>query len=142
MPERFAGMDIADQHLEKLQGDQVHREVQAMIDLEGPPPLTAGPLVGRQGEVEALAGWFQRAAHGTRQLVFISGEAGVGKTTVVKLFLARLATGSGVCGPRGGSASSTLGRGSRTCPSWKRGGGWAMGRSAMRSAPCYASMRR
>src|SRR6516165_6536051 len=23
-------------------------------DLEGPPPLTAGPLVGRQGEVEAL----------------------------------------------------------------------------------------
>ena len=64
-------------------------------DREAPPPLTAGPLVGRQGEVAALAGWFQRAAHGTRQLVFVNGEAGVGKTTVVELFLARLVTGSG-----------------------------------------------
>ena len=70
-------------------------------DLEGPPPLTAGPLVGRQSEVEALAGWWQRAAHGTRQLVFVSGEAGVGKTTVVELFLARLAAGSGVWTARG-----------------------------------------
>ena len=64
-------------------------------DLEGPPPLTAGPLVGRQREVEALEGWFQRAAQRHRQLVFVSGEAGVGKTTVVELFLARLAAGSG-----------------------------------------------
>ena len=70
-------------------------------DLDGPPPLTAGPLVGRQGDVEALAGWFQRAAHGTRQLVFVSGEAGVGKTTVVELFLARLATGGEVRTARG-----------------------------------------
>ena len=70
-------------------------------DLEGPPPLTAGPLVGRQGEVETLAGWWQRAAHGTRQLVFVSGEAGVGKTTVVEMCLARLATGSGVWTARG-----------------------------------------
>ena len=33
---------------------------------------------------------------GKRQLVFVSGEAGFGKTTVVDLFLARLATGRGV----------------------------------------------
>ena len=70
-------------------------------DLEGPPALTAGPLVGRQGEVAALEGWWQWAAHGTRQLVFVSGEAGVGKTTVVELFLARLATGSGAWTARG-----------------------------------------
>ena len=70
-------------------------------DREAPPPLTAGPLVGRQGEVAALEGWFQRAAHGTRQLVFVNGEAGVGKTTVVELFLARLAAGSGVWTARG-----------------------------------------
>jgi predicted ATPase len=70
-------------------------------DLAGPSPLTAGPLVGRQSEVEALAGWWQRAAHGTRQLLFISGEAGVGKTTVVEMFLARLATGSGMWTARG-----------------------------------------
>jgi predicted ATPase len=57
--------------------------------------------VGRQGEVAALEGWWQRAAHGTRQLVFVSGEAGVGKTTVVEMFLARLATGSGAWTARG-----------------------------------------
>ena len=62
-------------------------------DLEGPPPQTVGPLVGRQGDVAALEGWYQQAAHGTRQLVFVSGEAGVGKTTVVEMFLSRLAAG-------------------------------------------------
>ena len=61
---------------------------------DDPPPLTAGPLVGRQSEVDGLEEWFQRAAQGTRQLVFVSGEAGMGKTTVVELFLARLAAGS------------------------------------------------
>ena len=45
-------------------------------DLEGPPPLAAGPLVGRQGDVAALEEWYQQAAHGTRQLVFIWGERG------------------------------------------------------------------
>jgi predicted ATPase/DNA-binding winged helix-turn-helix (wHTH) protein len=61
-------------------------------DLEGSPPLAAGPLVGRQGDVAALEAYYQQAAHGTRQLVFISGEAGVGKTTVVEMFLRRLST--------------------------------------------------
>ena len=69
--------------------------------LEVPPPLTTGPLVGRQGEVEAVAQWFERAAHGARQLVFLSGEAGIGKTTVVDMVLARLGTGSGVRIARG-----------------------------------------
>jgi predicted ATPase/DNA-binding winged helix-turn-helix (wHTH) protein len=62
-------------------------------DLERPPPLAAGPLVGRQGDVAALEGRYQQAAQGTRQLVFISGEAGVGKTTVVEMFLSRLGAG-------------------------------------------------
>jgi predicted ATPase len=68
---------------------------------EGPPPLTAGPLVGRQGDVEAVEQCFQRAAHGARQLVLLSGEAGIGKTTVVDMVLARLDLGSGVRLARG-----------------------------------------
>jgi AAA ATPase domain/Transcriptional regulatory protein, C terminal len=60
------------------------------------PPLLPGPLVGRQGEVDTVTSWFQRAAHGARQLAFISGPAGVGKTTVVELWLPRLAAESGV----------------------------------------------
>src|SRR6516162_3268733 len=52
------------------------------------PPRTAGPIVGRQQEVARLEDWFQRAAHGTRQLVFVSGDVGIGKTTMVDRFLA------------------------------------------------------
>src|SRR5262245_714772 len=64
-------------------------------------PLTPGPLVGRQPEVERLEGWFQRAANGQRQLGFVSGEVGIGKTTVVDLLLGRLAARSGVRVGRG-----------------------------------------
>src|SRR5215813_5306570 len=63
-------------------------------DLERPSLSRPGPIVGRQAEVEALERWFQRAAQGTRQLVFVSGEAGVGKTTLVDVWLARLGAGS------------------------------------------------
>ena len=85
-------------------------------DLEGPPALTAGPIVGRQGEVEALERLVQRAAQGARQLVLVSGEAGVGKTTVVDLWLARLAAGSGVRIARG-QCRARMGRGNRICRS-------------------------
>src|SRR5215468_8258846 len=61
-----------------------------------PPPRTPGPLVGRQGDVAALAQHVQRAAQGTRQLVFLSGEAGIGKTTVVEMGLAHLEAEPGV----------------------------------------------
>jgi predicted ATPase/DNA-binding winged helix-turn-helix (wHTH) protein len=64
-------------------------------DLEA-PPRTAGPIVGREGEVAALERWFQQAVQGTRQLVLVSGEAGAGKTTVVDMWLARLGAGSTV----------------------------------------------
>jgi DNA-binding winged helix-turn-helix (wHTH) protein/tetratricopeptide (TPR) repeat protein len=60
------------------------------------PPLEAAPIVGRQVEVDTLESWFQRAAQGTRQCVFVSGQAGVGKTTVVEQWLTRLAAGRGV----------------------------------------------
>src|SRR5262245_4033522 len=61
---------------------------------EDPPPRTAGPIVGRQPDVARLEDWFQRATQGTRQLVFVSGDVGMGKTTVVDQFLAHGAAGS------------------------------------------------
>ena len=75
---------------------------QFLVPVEGSPPppeAVEAIVVGRQAEVEALAEWFQRAASGARQLVFVSGEAGIGKTTVVEQWLARLPAGSPVrCG--------------------------------------------
>jgi DNA-binding winged helix-turn-helix (wHTH) protein len=51
--------------------------------LDGLPSVTAGPIVGRQHELHLLEKWLQHAATGTRQLVFVSGDVGVGKTTVI-----------------------------------------------------------
>ncbi|MEE9146540.1 MAG: AAA family ATPase [Candidatus Tectomicrobia bacterium] len=56
----------------------------------------AGPVVGRQGDVDQLKERFGRAAGGERQFVLLSGEPGIGKTTVVELFLARMAEREGV----------------------------------------------
>jgi predicted ATPase len=60
------------------------------------PAVAGSIIVGRQREVATLAAWFQRAICGDRQLVFLSGDAGVGKTTVLDLWLARLAAESTV----------------------------------------------
>src|SRR5206468_9686388 len=61
-----------------------------------PPSMTAGPVVGRQREVAILEEWFPDAAQGHRRLGFISGEAGIGKTTLIDFWLAGLAAGSAV----------------------------------------------
>jgi DNA-binding winged helix-turn-helix (wHTH) protein/tetratricopeptide (TPR) repeat protein len=50
-----------------------------------------GPLIGRDDELARLHERLARAAGGERQLVFVTGEAGIGKTRVVDAFLARVA---------------------------------------------------
>jgi DNA-binding winged helix-turn-helix (wHTH) protein len=42
-----------------------------------------GVVVGRDRERAAIAAWFQAAAGGRRQIGFVTGEAGIGKTTLV-----------------------------------------------------------
>ncbi len=52
------------------------------------------PIVGRAHEVARLQQWFRHVGQGERQLLFVTGEPGIGKTTVVDLFLSRIrATG-------------------------------------------------
>ncbi len=57
-----------------------------------PSPVAANSisLVGRAAELAQLDGWFRRALHGQRQVVFIVGEPGIGKTTLVDEFLGLL----------------------------------------------------
>lgn len=50
------------------------------------------PIVGRAHEVTRLQQWFHHVGHGERQIIFVTGEPGIGKTTVVDLFLARTRT--------------------------------------------------
>jgi DNA-binding winged helix-turn-helix (wHTH) protein len=51
-----------------------------------PPPL----LAGRECELDVLHGALATALTGVRQLLFITGEAGLGKTTLVEAFLTTL----------------------------------------------------
>jgi class 3 adenylate cyclase len=44
-------------------------------------------VVGRHTELSQLHAWLAKALNGERQLVFITGEAGIGKTTLVETFV-------------------------------------------------------
>jgi DNA-binding winged helix-turn-helix (wHTH) protein len=46
------------------------------------------PFVGRAAELQQLAVWFGKAQAGERQIVFVTGPPGVGKTRLVEAFLA------------------------------------------------------
>ena len=48
-------------------------------------------VVGRERELEYLFNRFLDANHGDRRLIFLGGEPGAGKTTLVNIFLERLA---------------------------------------------------
>ncbi len=56
--------------------------------------------VGRGVQLNRLAEWFARAASGVRQLVFVTGEPGIGKTTVVETFQQVLLDGPHSLTPR------------------------------------------
>ena len=47
--------------------------------------------MNRETELAWLHQWFRGACHGQRHVVFVTGEAGIGKTTLVDAFLAQIA---------------------------------------------------
>ena len=57
------------------------------VDARGPH---SGPIVGRQQEFERLNTLLQHAAQGDRQVAFITGETGMGKTALIDLFCRHL----------------------------------------------------
>src|SRR5262249_3670773 len=46
-------------------------------------------MVGREAELAQLHGWLEKALSGERQIIFVTGEAGIGKTTLAEAFLER-----------------------------------------------------
>jgi DNA-binding winged helix-turn-helix (wHTH) protein len=47
------------------------------------PQFPTPSFVGRETELEQLHRWLEKALSGKRQIVFVTGEPGIGKTTVV-----------------------------------------------------------
>lgn len=54
------------------------------------PSLTAPSIIGRADAIERLRGAWQLACAGKRQIVWIAGEPGVGKTTLIERFVAEV----------------------------------------------------
>jgi len=58
--------------------------------------LERPPFVGRESEMEALRGWWERAMQGRGGMVLIGGEAGVGKTRLIEEFAATVRWSGGM----------------------------------------------
>jgi DNA-binding winged helix-turn-helix (wHTH) protein/predicted ATPase len=64
-------------------------------------PHRPGLLVGREGELAQLQQCWMQAQQGARQVVLVTGEAGIGKTTLVDAFVAQAAATAAVWLGRG-----------------------------------------
>jgi predicted ATPase/DNA-binding winged helix-turn-helix (wHTH) protein len=58
-------------------------------------------MVGRQGELAHLQSWYSRVLEGQRHVIFVTGEAGIGKTTFVQALLDSIAQEGSVLIGRG-----------------------------------------
>ena len=76
-------------------------------------------LVQRRNELERLDQCLERALGGTRQVVFISGEAGIGKTALEMPLLSRRVAGP-VFGMGTANVWTTVAPLNRTCRCWRR----------------------
>lgn len=85
---RFIG-EIAEERGEEKRQIRTSGRFVAPLRLRLSP--AAMGLVGREAELSALVGALERALEGQRQVVFISGEVGIGKTTLVEAFLLKAA---------------------------------------------------
>lgn len=56
------------------------------------PAFPMAGAVGREPELSQMRAWFKNMLRGERQVVFVTGEPGIGKTTLVELFLQEAAS--------------------------------------------------
>jgi DNA-binding winged helix-turn-helix (wHTH) protein/tetratricopeptide (TPR) repeat protein len=82
-PERSGGV----QDQEKIRGSGLGADAPQLSSLK----LKTSNLVGREAELVQLEQWLEKARQGERQVVFVTGEPGIGKTSVVDAFSACLA---------------------------------------------------
>jgi DNA-binding winged helix-turn-helix (wHTH) protein/tetratricopeptide (TPR) repeat protein len=66
-----------------------------------PATVASAAIVGRESPLAKLHAGLMRASAGERAIVFVTGEAGIGKTTVLDRFLEEVATAGDVCIARG-----------------------------------------
>lgn len=70
--------------------DEAEDETQSPETRDGQGGPRPGGIVGREAELAALERSFSRAAAGERQVVLVTGEAGLGKTALIDAFVQSL----------------------------------------------------
>ncbi len=65
----------------------------AAADEDDPFPLVGSPFIGRSSELQRLVASARSAAAGDRQLVLVSGEPGIGKSTLLDQVVQQLVSG-------------------------------------------------
>lgn len=98
----------------RVDADDGTRELTPCAPDLGPHPADATPIAGRDGELRRLGDALDCAHRGEARLVFLTGEAGIGKTTLLHEFLRRAAdrrdtlVAAGECVPHYGSEEPYL----------------------------------
>jgi DNA-binding winged helix-turn-helix (wHTH) protein len=93
---RFIGEVGSRQH-SVVSDEQEKQDTAVGLPTLAPRPSPPAPfLVGREAELMDLHSLLDKALCSERQLVFVTGEPGIGKTTLVDAFLQLLADQSGV----------------------------------------------
>jgi predicted ATPase len=98
------------------------------------------PRVGRRDELAALHAGFESAAAGQGLMLCVTGEPGLGKTTLVEDFLDELTAGGRLCAVGRGRCSERLAGAEAYLPflealdSLLRGGGWPSAARILRAA--------
>jgi len=75
--------------------------VESVLDPLPAPVDLSLTVVGRDKALSRLQSWLKRIRSGERQLVFVTGEAGIGKTALVDLFARSIASQTGIRVGRG-----------------------------------------
>jgi predicted ATPase len=109
--------------LRKLLGDDPHdpefietipkrgyRFLAPVTETDSPSAPSTGSLIGRESELAALHTHFDRALHADRPAVFLTGDAGIGKTALIDAFCARIAHSPRLRVARGQSLESFGGK--------------------------------
>ena len=127
-----------------------YRFVGKTADAAGaPPPRIERPVVampaltvlGREGELATMRRCLERALQGERQVVLVTGEAGIGKTTLVNEFVDRVAAAHDA-GVARGQCLEHYGAGEAYLPVLDAVSRFARAPAATGSSRTSASMRR
>jgi DNA-binding winged helix-turn-helix (wHTH) protein len=92
---RFIGKVVGRQQEEsqKANGKNQKAKVSTLQSLTPSPQHPVPLLIGRGHELAQLHAWLDKALQGERQIAFVTGEPGIGKTALVEAFRQRLETG-------------------------------------------------